>query len=118
MTPKSLPKELLERLWKDPAARSRNKNFHRYREDPLYRRAVKHVRALLDLRRDLIRYRGESRVALRWLPNRQGARLTMTIPALRFRRTLVLTLPEVELLREDPVWEGADVSSGEDGATS
>lgn len=114
----SPPKELLEQLWRDPRARSRNRNFSRFRDDPQYRTAVKHVRSLLALRRDILRYQGESELVLSWLPACDGARLTFTIPALRFRRSLLLTLHELELLRGDPVWQHTGVSGDASEAIS
>ncbi len=110
MNPSAPPRELLERLWRDPRARSRNRNYTRFRDDPMYRTAVKHVRSLLALRRDLVRYRGQSELALSWLPARDGARLTVTIPTLRLRRSVLLSRHELDLLRGDPVWKSAGVA--------
>lgn len=112
--PASIPAELLAQLWNDPEARSRNANFARFRDDRVYRRAVKHIRALLALRRDLLRYCGRCDVSVRWLASGRMAQVTMRVPELRLRRYLYLSAQELELIRGDPAWSEAEVVSEDD----
>ena len=105
--------DLLDLLWRDPKARSRNGNFVRFRDDQRYRIAVKHVRSLLSFKGDLALYRGRSDVAVYWRAGDAGATVTLRIPALRLRRTLRVSTPELDLLRGDPAWSEAEVVSVE-----
>jgi hypothetical protein len=118
MNPTSLPRDLLKRLWSDRRARSRNKNFDRFRDDPMYQLAVKHIYSLLNLRRQIIDFKDESRLEVVRLEGRSGARLTLTVPSLSLRRTVILSLPELQLLKEDPALEEVEVALRESGATS
>lgn len=118
MNPTSLPRDLLKRLWSDRRARSRNKNFDRFRDDPMYQLAVKHIYSLLNLRRQIIDFKDESRLEVVRLEGRSGARLTLTVPSLSLRRTVILSLPELQLLKEDPALEEVEVALQESGATS
>ena len=97
---------LLEWLWRDRGARSRNRNFERFRDDEAYRRAVLRVRSLRALRRDLLRYAPGCRVELVG-PQASGCagrvRLTFEVPSLRLRRTTHLSAVEAGLLLTDPV---------------
>lgn len=102
--PVSIAPELLERLWRDPRARSRNANFTRFRDDRAYRRAVKHVRSLLSFRNDLLRFHDEGVVTVKSLASGRGAQVTITVPTLHFRRSLFVSLHELELLRRDAAW--------------
>jgi len=104
-------RDMLERLWRDPKARSRNANFARFRDDLRYRVAVRHVRSLLSFRRDLTLYRGRSDVAVRRIAGGAGATLTLRVPELRLRRSLNVSSSELELLRGDPAWDGAEIVS-------
>lgn len=100
--------ELLERLWRDPRARSRNANFSRFRDDLSYRRAVKQVRSLLSFRGDLIRFRDEGSLSVRSLVSGQGAQVTIAVPSLHFRRSLFISSYELDLLRRDPAWKAME----------
>jgi hypothetical protein len=104
-------RELLELLWRDPRARSRNGNFVRFRDDRRYRTAVKHVRSLISFMGDLALYRGRSDVAVCVRRGGADATVTLRIPALRLRRSLNVSRPELDLLRGDPAWREADVVS-------
>jgi phosphate uptake regulator len=103
-----VPPELIERLWSDPRARSRNANYARFRDDHGYRRAVKHVRSLLSFRRDLERFKDQSTISVRRLASGRGAQVTIKVPDLHFRRSLFISNHELELLRRDPHWQEAD----------
>lgn len=100
---------LLELLWRDPEARSRNANFARFRDDRRYRVAVKHIRSLLAFRRELEAFVGKGDVNVTWFSSGQKAKISMWIPSLRLRRSLFVSRPELELLQEDPVWKEANV---------
>ncbi len=88
--------ELVLQMWRDPVARSRNKNFYRYRDDPTFRRALNLVRTLRALRHDLETYRSESTVDLRLLGDQ--IRLSVEIPSLELRRTVYLSSFEGHLI--------------------
>ena len=97
----SAPREaLLERLWQDPRARSRNKNFHRFRDDRVYRRTVRRVRSLLSLRADLVRFAALGTIVAERLDG-DRVRVVLRVPALRLRRSVYLSVFELELLRRD-----------------
>ncbi len=113
---RSLPPELLEQLWSDPKARSRNQNFSRFRDDTTYRAAVKHIRSMLAFRQDLIRFRGQSDVAVKWLGPEDSAEITIHVPGLHLRRSLFVSKRELELLERDPAWEEAEVALCDDSA--
>lgn len=104
-------RELLELLWRDPKARSRNGNFARFRDDRHYRTAVSHVRSLRSFTRDLELYRGQSDVTVSTRAGGAGATVTLRIPALRLRRSLYVSRPELDLLRGDPAWREIDAVS-------
>ena len=107
--PEVLPEDLLEKLWGDPTARSRNANFVRFRDDSTYRKAVLHVRSLMAFCRDLEKFHGRGDVSLRWLSSGRAAQITMNIPELHFRRSLFVSARELEILRRDPAWDQAGV---------
>lgn len=102
-------RELLELLWREPKARSRNSNFARFRDDRRYRVAVKHIRSLLAFRRELEAFGGKGDVTVTWFSDGRKAKISMWIPTLRLRRSLFVSRPELELLQEDPVWKEANV---------
>lgn len=92
--------ELVRELWQDPAARSRNRHFGRFRDDPAYRRAVLTVRSLLSFQRDLRRFRGRADVVVAQ-GHAERIRLTLTVRVISFRRTLFVSHEELDLIRED-----------------
>jgi hypothetical protein len=103
MLPSGPPRrELVERLWHDPRARSRNRNFFRFRDDPVYCRAVRAVRFLHALRADLLRFRASVEVTVAPDADPGTARITLVVPPLRYRRAVSVSAVELELLRADP----------------
>ena len=104
-----VPPELLEQLWREPKARSRNTNFARFRDDKVYRTAVKHVRSLLSFVRDVERYRHEGDVTVSWHASGRQAKVTLWVPSLRLRRSLYISDTELELLRRHPVWRETEI---------
>jgi hypothetical protein len=107
-SPPILPAELLRQLWHDPQARSRNRNFERFRDDPVYRAAVRHIRSLRAFCRDVERFRPHVSVVYRQLED-GGIRLTLRASQLRLRRHLFISAVELELLLADPFWRDIDV---------
>ena len=106
----SIPAELIEKLWRDPEARSRNRNFVRFRDDLTYRLAVHHIRALLAFRDDLMAYQKECSVIIKWLAAGKAAQITLLIPHLHYRRSLFVSTLELELLRGDPAFGDVEIS--------
>jgi hypothetical protein len=88
---------LVETLWRDERARSRNKNFYRFRDSAPYARAVRAVRSLRSLREDIVKFRGVSRLLVESAPD-ERVRLTLFVPGLHLRRSMCLRRFEVELL--------------------
>lgn len=88
----------VERLWRDPEARSRNRHFERFTE-PHHAHARRVVFFLLDLREILRRLpRGTVRIV-----REQGrVRLSYQDLVVGFSRVVFLTERELALLVEDP----------------
>ena len=96
-------RELLIELWRNPRARSRNRNFYRFRDDPTFYRAARHIRSLRALRADLMRFQHRAEIRVAPLEDAPGHyRITMVIPRLRLKRSVYVTELELELLGQEP----------------
>lgn len=93
----------VERLWRDPEARSRNRHFDKF-ESPRDAYARRVVLYLLDLRAVLRRLPpGSVRIVREDAPGRRGGvRLSYRDAGVGFSRVVFLTERELALLVEDP----------------